>query len=281
MLLFSRLFSVCFCFSISPRIKRMLTTFHSFHIVSISPWPVLRGFAALALISSFVIIFKRRAITLTWFSFVCLFSLSFLWWRDVIRESRFLGDHSFKVQDGLKWGMALFILREVLFFFAWFWAFFHHRTAPAQEVGGVWPPLSIDPFNPFSVPLLNTAILLSSGVFVTWAHHNMVFGGGVSFPLFITILLGGVFTFFQGFEYLNRFFSIGDRAYGTTFFVSTGFHGAHVLVGTLFLLVCFFRCSKSHFVSTHHAGLEFSIWYWHFVDVVWLFLFSFIYWWGF
>ncbi len=254
--------------------------FHSFHIVTVSPWPLLCGIGGLFIMTSFILFFKERVTFSVVVSSTVMFLFSFLWWRDVTREGRFIGDHTNKVQDGLKWGIRLFIFSEVLFFMAWFWAFFHHRRAPSQDIGLVWPPVSVTPFNPFRVPLLNTAILLSSGVFVTWAHHNILFSKNIALPLFITVLLGGVFTFFQLFEYKSRRFSIRDRAYGTTFFVSTGFHGVHVIVGSIFLLVCLLRTIKNHFVYNHHAGLEFSIWYWHFVDVVWLFLFSFIYWWG-
>ena len=259
----------------------MIALFHSFHIVSIRPWPFLRGLGALTLINSLVLFFKIKLILPLLISLFCLIVFSFLWWRDICREGSLLGDHTNKVQDGLKWGISLFIFREVLFFVAWFWAFFHHRIVPTHEVGSLWPPLLILPFNPFSVPLLNTSILLASGVFVTWAHHNIIFSKKIKTPLMITILLGIVFTGFQLFEYINSAFSIRDGAYGTTFFVSTGFHGLHVIIGTVFLLYCFIRCYKNQFVSNHHVGLEFSIWYWHFVDVVWLFLFSFIYWWGF
>lgn len=259
----------------------MIKYFHTFHIVTVRPWPLLRGLCSFSLITSCVLFFKFSLFYPILISFISIRLISFLWWRDVCRERCLVGDHTNKVQDGLKWGIRLFILREVLFFMAWFWAFFHHRTVPTLEAGTVWPPLIITPFHPFSVPLLNTAILLSSGIFVTWAHHNVVNSKSMVFPLFCTIFLGGVFTGFQIFEYINRSFSIRDGAYGTTFFVSTGFHGVHVLVGTLFLLYCLIRCLQNQFVRNHHVGLEFAIWYWHFVDVVWLFLFSFIYWWGY
>lgn len=254
--------------------------FHSFHIVTLRPWPFICGRTALTIIISFVVFLKSSRVYYFLITFSFLFLFSFIWWRDVARERAFHGDHTNKVQDGLKWGIALFIFREVMFFFAWFWAFFHSRRAPTQELGQVWPPLLISPFDPFSIPLLNTAILLSSGVFVTWAHHNLVINQNIFTALFLTILFGLIFTGFQAFEYKNSQFSICDRVYGTTFFVSTGFHGAHVIVGRLFLLVNLYRESKTHFIQTHHIGVEFRIWYWHFVDVVWLFLFSFIYWWG-
>jgi len=259
----------------------MINLFHSFHIVSVSPWPILCSVGVLGITTSFIVFIKINCLSPALFCVVCVFFISILWWRDVSREATFVGDHSNKVQDRLKWGIRLFILREGLFFLAWFWAFFHHRLVPPQEIGSVWPPIQVFPFEPFGIPLLNTSVLLSSGIFVTWAHHNIIFSKAIKTPLLFTILLGFVFTVFQVLEYKRSLFSIRDRAYGTTFFVSTGFHGVHVVIGTGFLAYCFFRCIKNQLVSTHHVGLELSIWYWHFVDVVWLFLFSFIYWWGF
>lgn len=254
--------------------------FHSFHIVSLSPWPFLRGLFSLIIISRLVLFFKFSI----WLPFVTRLVLicfiSFFWWRDVVRERLFLGDHTDKVQDGLKWGISFFILREGLFFIAWFWAFFHSSRVPVNELGLFWPPILIRPFNPFSIPLVNTAILLTRGVFVTWSHHRIISEGLSFYSLLFTILLGLLFTIVQLFEYLNSSFNIRDRSYGTTFFVRTGFHGVHVIVGRIFLFVCLYRIFFNHFSITHIVGFEFSIWYWHFVDVIWLFLFTFIYWWG-
>lgn len=259
----------------------MLNIFHPFHLVTNSPWPVISGFGGLGLTSRIIFIFKFNKRIFLIVSCFLLVSFSFFWWRDVSREAVLLGDHSSKVQDGLKWGIFLFIFSEILFFMAWFWSFFHNSLAPVQEIGLIWPPTLISPLDPFSVPLLNTAILLSSGVRVTWAHHNIQNNKKILLPIIITLFLGIIFTLFQVFEYVNRTFSISDSVFGTNFFVSTGFHGLHVLIGTLFLFFCVFRSINIEFVSIHHLGFEFAIWYWHFVDVVWLFLFSFIYWWGF
>ena len=259
----------------------MMLSYHFYHLVSLRIWPFMCGLLSLGLITRVVYMFKFfRSVPLL-IILLLLRLISFLWWRDVSREGALLGDHTLKVQDGLKWGMFLFILREGLFFIAWFWAFFHARVAPIIEIGMLWPPLIVSPLNPFSVPLLNTAILLSSGVMVTWAHHNIQKNRNVFLPLLLTLALGFMFTFFQVFEYINREFSISDRIFGTTFFVSTGFHGLHVIIGALFLRVCIFRFVNIEISISHHLGFEFSIWYWHFVDVIWLFLFSFIYWWGY
>ena len=204
------------------------------------------------------------------------------WWRDVSREGRILGLHSQIVELGLRWGIVLFIVSEVFFFVSFFWAYFHRRLSPNVEVGSCWPPSGIKPFNPFGVPLLNRVILLSSGVSVTWSHHRFMEGNHSRAVrgLVVTIVLGLYFTALQGLEYWEARFSIGDRRYGSTFFIATGFHGLHVIVGTLFLLATFLRMYRGVLNHNHHFGFEAAAWYWHFVDVVWLFLYVTIYWWG-
>lgn len=204
------------------------------------------------------------------------------WWRDIIREATYQGYHTISVAKGLRWGIILFIASEILFFFAFFWSFFHRSLAPTPELGCTWPPTGITPINPFSIPLLNTAVLLASGVTVTWAHHSLIEGNRKRAlqGLFFTIALGVYFTILQAIEYIEAPFRIADRVYGTTFFVATGFHGLHVLIGSTFLLVCFLRITLYHFSSGHHFGFEAAAWYWHFVDVVWIFLYLCIYWWG-
>lgn len=204
------------------------------------------------------------------------------WWRDVSSEGAFQGLHSLIVELGLRYGILLFIVSEVLFFRSFFWAFFHRSLAPAVEIGGSWPPLGIQTFDPTGVPLLNTIVLLSSGIRVTWAHHALIAGNHQAAfnGLILTIILGVYFTALQALEYYEASFSIADGAYGSTFFVATGFHGLHVIVGSLFLIVCALRIYKGHFSAAHHFGFEAAAWYWHFVDVVWLFLYITIYWWG-
>lgn len=197
-------------------------------------------------------------------------------------ESTFQGHHTPAVQKGLRYGMILFIISEVLFFTGFFWAFYHSSLAPTPELGGCWPPTGIHPLNPLEVPLLNTSVLLASGVSITWAHHSLIEGNRYHMlqALFITIALGVYFTLLQASEYYEAPFTISDGVYGSTFFVATGFHGLHVIIGSTFLIVCFFRQLKFHFTSSHHFGFEAAAWYWHFVDVVWLFLYVSIYWWG-
>jgi cytochrome c oxidase subunit 3 len=219
------------------------------------------------------------------FLYIALFSLIYsmsLWWRDVISEGTYLGNHTLAVQRGLNMGVALFIVSEALFFLAIFWAFFHCALAPTVELGAQWPPMGIEAINPFELPLLNTVILLSSGVTVTYAHHSLIQGNrtGALYGLLFTVILAVIFTFFQGVEYSVSSFTISDGAFGTCFYFGTGFHGLHVMIGTAFLAVGLWRVMAYHVTDNHHLGLEAGILYWHFVDVVWLFLFLTIYYWG-
>jgi cytochrome c oxidase subunit 3 len=210
----------------------------------------------------------------------------FFWWRDVVRESRTPGLHTPIVRIGLRYGMSLFITSEVMFFVAFFWAYFHFAIYPEHVSGAahaIWPPEGIHTFDPFSLPFLNTMILLLSGCTVTWAHHAVLENNrrDLILGLGLTILLGISFTAFQAIEYSEAPFKFsGGGVYPSTFFLATGFHGFHVLVGTCFLIVCWLRALKGHFTPARHFGFEAAAWYWHFVDVVWLFLFVCIYWWG-
>jgi cytochrome c oxidase subunit 3 len=179
--------------------------------------------------------------------------------------------------------MGLFIASEAMFFVAFFWAYFHAALNPTEATGNVWPPKNIIPFDPFDLPYLNTLLLLLSGTTVTWAHHSLSGNQreGLLQGLAITIALGFLFTIVQAFEYAHAAFSFKDGIYPSTFFMATGFHGFHVIVGTIFLMVCLFRAYRFEFTPDHHVGFEAAAWYWHFVDVVWLFLFVAIYVWGY
>jgi cytochrome c oxidase subunit 3 len=206
----------------------------------------------------------------------------FAWWRDVVRESVVKGDHTPVVKLGLRYGMVLFIASEVMFFVAWFWAYFHAAVDAQTRLGGTWPPAGIETFDPWHLPFLNTLVLLTSGTTVTWAHHALLHGDrkGLVRGLLLTVILGISFTCLQALEYSHAEFAFSGNIYGATFFMATGFHGAHVIIGTLFLIVCLFRAMAGHFTPERHFGFEAAAWYWHFVDVVWLFLFVCIYWWG-
>lgn len=205
-----------------------------------------------------------------------------LWFRDIVAEGTFLGDHTLAVQKGLYIGVILFILSEALFFAAIFWAFFHSALTPTIELGAQWPPVGVEPVNPFELPLLNTVILLSSGATITYAHHALIKGnrGGSLYGSIFTIALAAIFTVFQAIEYSVSSFTISDGAFGTCFFFGTGFHGLHVIIGTIFLSVGLWRIFAYHLTDHHHLGFEAGILYWHFVDVVWLFLYVTMYYWG-
>lgn len=260
----------------------MSKTYHPYHLVDPSPWPYVMSCAVLLTTLGTVIYFHYSQLFLVLLGLISISVCMFLWLKDVVRESTFQGYHTKIAVTGLKIGFLLFIVSEVLFFFSFFWAFFHSSLSPSVEIGVMWPPTGISPLNPFSVPLLNTAILLSSGATVTWAHHSIVSGDRKNsiVGLSVTVILGLIFTGLQAVEYVEAPFSIADSVYGSTFFVATGFHGFHVIVGTIFLFICLIRLNYSHFTKSHHFGFEAASWYWHFVDVVWLFLYVCIYWWG-
>lgn len=257
---------------------------HGYHLVDPSPWPFVGAISCL-MTTTGAVMYMHSFIggnLLLLSGIIMIIITMILWWRDIIRESTFQGHHTYIVQKGLRYGMILFITSEVFFFIAFFWAFFHSSLAPSVELGAVWPPKGIEVLNPWEVPLLNTVILLSSGATVTWAHHAIISGdrSGAIIGLTLTVTLALIFTALQGLEYFEAPFTIADGIYGTTFFIATGFHGLHVIIGTIFLTVCLIRLIKYHFTKHHHFGFEAAAWYFHFVDVVWLFLFVTIYWWG-
>nr|YP_009059084.1 cytochrome c oxidase subunit III [Heteromycteris japonicus]AFC77837.1 cytochrome oxidase subunit 3 [Heteromycteris japonicus] len=255
---------------------------HPYHMTNPSPWPLTAAIAALLLTSGIAVWFHYKITSLIVLGLILMLMSAYQWWRDIIREGTFQGFHTPPVQQGLRYGMILFITSEVLFFLGFFWAFYHSSLAPTPELGAVWPPAGITPLDPFEVPLLNTAVLLASGVTVTWAHHSILEGNRKEAiqALSATILLGFYFTLLQAMEYFEAPFSIADSVYGSSFFVATGFHGLHVIIGTIFLAVCLLRQTQYHLTTNHHFGFEAAAWYWHFVDMVWLFLYISIYWWG-
>lgn len=263
---------------------KYLKTTHAFHIVDPSPWPILAAIAAFTLACG-ITAYMHKTIG-GWFGLKLgvgfIIFVMFAWWRDVIREAMFENSHTAIVRRGLRLGMILFIVSEIMFFFAFFWAFFHSSIAPSHAIGGVWPPKAITPINICTIPLLNTLLLLTSGASITWAHHSICTGSKrhALLALIITQFLAVFFTCLQAYEYLNAPFSISDGIYGSCFFMTTGFHGFHVIIGLIAISVSFIRLILNHFTTTRHFGFECALWYWHFVDVVWLFLFATVYWWS-
>ncbi len=263
---------------------------HDYHLVNPSPWPVVGSASAFIAAIGAVMWFHGGG---PWILVVGMLGIAYtmiVWWRDVINEAEHQGHHTPVVQLHLRYGMILFIASEVMFFVAWFWAYFDASLFPgsaemvarAELTGNQWPPEGIQTFDPWHLPLINTLILLTSGTTVTWAHHALQHGNrkGLKWGLVCTILLGALFTGVQAYEYSHAAFSFAGHIYGSTFFMATGFHGFHVIIGTIFLTVCLFRALAGHFKPDHHFGFEAAAWYWHFVDVVWLFLFVSIYVWG-
>nr|WRK21406.1 cytochrome c oxidase subunit III [Acostemma sp.] len=255
---------------------------HPFHLVENSPWPITGSMGLMSMTTGTTLWMHYKEQWLMILGMMIILLTMFQWWRDITRESTYQGLHTKKVVKSMKLGMILFIISEILFFSSFFWAFFHSSLSPGIEIGMQWPPMGIKPFNPINIPMLNTMILLCSGITITWAH-NAIINKNLSKTvqsLIITIMLGIYFSMLQGIEYYEASFSISDSIYGSTFFMSTGFHGIHVIVGTTFILITLIRLMKLHFSSSHHVGFEASAWYWHFVDVVWLFLYISVYWWG-
>ncbi len=291
---------------------------HDYHLVNPSPWPAVGAISAFVLAIGFIMFMNgdnNGSWTLfginpgthqvLWLvpGFLGVFYTMYVWWRDVIKEAN-TGYHTPVVQLHLRYGMILFIASEVMFFVAWFWAFFDAslmtdavsidaatgdlvgQVARVEETGGIWPPEGTEVFDPWHFPLLNTLILLTSGTTVTYAHHALLHNNrrGLIWGLGATIILGMIFSAVQVYEYASAAFDYSTQydgnIYGSTFFMATGFHGAHVLIGTIFLIVCWFRARAGHFTPQQHFGFEAAAWYWHFVDVVWLFLFVFVYVWG-
>lgn len=261
-----------------------MNKYHRFHLVNPSPWPLLASAATLSLVVSFVGCLHDYAGSFDGFvaSMVNLIGVAAAWWRDVIREATFGGHHTVPVQRGLRLGFTLFLVSEGMLFFSLFWAFFYLATAPGVEIGGVWPPAGIEVIPADGVPLLNTYLLVWSGITLTWSHFGLLSNrvtpalGG----LFATLGLGFCFLGLQAAEYYGAPFDISDGVYGSTFYLLTGFHGLHVVIGWVFLGVCLCRMRAWHFTAERHLGYEMAIWYWHFVDVIWLGLYLAVYVWG-
>jgi len=257
---------------------------HRYHILNESPWPILTAYATSFLMLSITMVvvstpFSKYILVL---NFINLINVVTCWWKDIVRESTFEGNHTTIVQTSLKYGIILFIISEIMFFFGIFWAFFHSALSPVAEIGAIWPPKGIENILPGGIPLLNTFLLLSSGATVTWAHQAIIATDkkNTLTAMYWTLILACVFIAIQFFEYVSSSFTMSDGIYGSTFFMATGFHGLHVIIGMIFLFVTVIRLFRNHLTKQHHFGFEAAAWYWHFVDVVWLFLFITVYWWG-
>lgn len=257
---------------------------HLYHIVDVSPWPLASSMGALLLTSGFACYMHRVEYGMALFllGLLVLLTSMYVWWRDIVRESTFQGNHTLIVQRGLKIGFILFICSEVVFFGGFFWAFFHSSLSPSILLGAVWPPVNVVGLNPYGIPMLNTAILLLSGFSITWVHFGLISGNynEVNYGFLVTLGLAVFFTVLQVGEYLTAPFNMSDSVYGSVFYSLTGLHGLHVIIGSIFIAVCYFRFYDNQFTVKHHLGFEFASWYWHFVDVVWLFLYVFVYVWG-
>ena len=263
---------------------------HDYHILEPDIWPLVGSMSALTFTSGMVLgfypdLFGAAGRIVMWAGLAGLIATFFMWFKNIVVEAE-RGDHTPVVQLHMRYGMILFIASEAMFFVGWFWAWFNFSLFPStlsEVIGGVWPPKAIEEvLDPFSLPLLNTLILLCSGTTVTWAHHALIHGDrqGLKQGLWATIALGVLFSAIQAYEYAAAPFGFGGNTYSSAFYMATGFHGFHVIVGTIFLAVCLYRAYLGHFTRRQHFGFEAAAWYWHFVDVVWLFLFVVIYVWG-
>ncbi|NBZ89774.1 cytochrome c oxidase subunit 3 [Stagnihabitans tardus] len=277
---------------------------HDYHILPPSIWPFASAVSAFTMLLGAVIWMGGHGAAERGTPFIMLAGLvgvlfcMYGWWSNVVHEGN-TGDHTPVVRIGLRYGFIMFIMSEVMFFSAWFWTFFKHRMYPMEPIldadgnrvwpqspiiDGVWPPAGIETFDPWHLPLINTLILLCSGAAATWAHHALVHDNNnrkdIKNGLWLAMILGAVFSFFQAYEYSHAAFGFAGNIYGASFFMATGFHGFHVFIGTIFLGVCLIRTYKGDFTPEQHVGFEAAAWYWHFVDVVWLFLFAAVYVWG-
>ena len=254
---------------------------HPYQLGEAGPWTAVGSAAALTAAIGAVMYMQEVAygVAVLGRGLALVLATMFMWWRDVVREAEYQGHHTPIVQIGMRYGMMLFIASEVMFFVAFFWAFFDSAIYPND---GIWPPEGSTTFDPFDLALINTLVRVVSGCTGTWAHHALQAGNRKDFMpgLALTVALGAIFTVLQAVEYSHAPFGFTDGIYPSVFYMATGFHGFHVLVGTLFLAVCWFRGRAGPFPAAPHFGFEAAAWYWHFVDVGWLFLFAAVSWWG-
>nr|UFY97916.1 cytochrome c oxidase subunit III [Hyalopterus arundiniformis] len=260
----------------------MMKTNQPYFILNLSPWPILMSFNTFNLMISNIMIMNFKINFISLLNLFLIISISMLWWRDIIRESTFQGNHNFYIMNLIKFSMILFIISEMFLFISFFWNFLHNSLAPSIELGLNWPPKNISFFNPLLIPLLNTIILLTSSFTVTLAHFYLLNNSKKKTILFmnLTIILSMYFLMLQILEYKQATFTFSDSIFGSSFYMATGFHGLHVMIGTIFLIINLMRMIKLHFSFIHHISFELSAWYWHFIDIIWLFLYMTFYWWN-
>jgi len=253
-----------------------------YFILNLSPWPILIALNTFNLIISNIIIINFKFNIISLINIFIIISISILWWRDVIRERTFQGNHNFYIINLIKFRIILFIISEIFLFISFFWNFLHNSLAPSIELGLNWPPKNINFFNPLLIPLLNTIILLTSRFTVTLTHLYLLNNSKKKTIIFInlTIILSIYFLILQILEYNQATFTFSDSIFGSSFYIATGFHGLHVIIGTIFLIINLLRIIKLHFSFIHHIRFELAAWYWHFIDIIWLFLYITFYWWN-
>jgi cytochrome c oxidase subunit 3 len=258
-----------------------MTRLHPYHLVDVSPWPIILSFGLLTFATNLALWISGTPLFDIFISIAIILLIAYQWWRDVIRESKG-GYHTVKVQKGILIGFLLFLISEVMLFLSFFWTFFHSSLVVSVELGAFWPPVGINAVNVWALPLLGSTVLLASGFVLTLAHHALILGNKriTVINMFLTIILGLLFTYIQYNEYNFGEFTIADSVFGSIFYMTTGLHAIHVIVGALFLIICFIRILLDQFTTEHHLGYEFAIYYWHLVDVVWLLVFLIYYWWG-
>lgn len=253
-----------------------------YFLLNLRPWPILISLNTFNIIISNIILINFKFNILIILNLLIIIIISIIWWRDIIRERTFQGNHNFYIINLIKLRIILFIISEIFLFISFFWNFLHNSLAPSIELGLNWPPKNIKFFNPLLIPILNTIILLTSRFTITLAHFYLINNNKNKTIIFInlTIILSIYFLILQIIEYKEATFTFSDSIFGSSFYIATGFHGIHVLIGTIFLIINLTRIIKIHFSFIHHIRFELAAWYWHFIDLIWLFLYITFYWWN-
>lgn len=253
-----------------------------YFILNLRPWPILISINSFNFLISNIIIINFKFNLIRLLNLIIMILISIIWWRDIIRERTFQGNHNFYIINLIKLSIILFIISEIFLFISFFWNFIHNSLAPSIELGLNWPPKNINFFNPLLIPLLNTIILLTSRFTITLTHFyilNNFKNKSIKF-INLTIILSIYFLILQAIEYNQANFTFSDSVFGSSFYIATGFHGLHVIIGTTFLSINLLRIIKIHFSFIHHIRFELAAWYWHFIDIIWLFLYITFYWWN-